>query len=644
MLPAVSKNLVDLGAGQDDYFWNGDATTPLALAGYWASAKMPVTPGAQYTVQEVRSVQFFDADGVRQPSTLYINDAAYATKTFTVPADRPFVAISTTLARKADVMLEAGATASPWEPFGFSLPRLIVGSENLAYKLASLDARAGANQGGLTIHRGGDTLLIRHSHDSTSDLVQPLTLASTGYPPLGEPRVRLTADGWGGVRRIAADTDPGSVWPIPSTLPGDGIHDTSDDIAPISVGSSYVGGNHGWNVVRLTAAAHGKTTADLGSTWSDGSRTYTLLRVVDPATLILSFAHTVDASGRVAVGGTLPQATLTHVAGATNTASLSIAGGRTFDQLRPSSHSRTVTINLDGLPIRDGTTAGRVLTVTESYTVLSYKGIVDYARANVGVDPLASPASLPGLARVTTTWRWEGRTCIVGQTVTAIEPLGPFFMMVTQASGLSALGGSLRQYVPGATGTVAGLDLSTEAPLSGQTDNLTLALAQQVDAADPIARAYQWRFAPLGARDYGIVVGLLPVMDGKHSTRKANGTDSASWFMSNATKKNYPRLTGPTSTLDAGQSRSGLAFRRYLSTEDPPALTVSDGSRAWVMVDSATAVSGTTVLPEVQGRALAVVGSTNVVTSAAYVTPAGVTYAAPASARYIAEAVTDTGV
>ena len=122
--------------------------------------------------------------------------------------------------------------------------------------------------------------------------------------------------------------------------------DTSDDIAPISVGSSYVGGNHGWNVVRLTAAAHGKTTADLGSTWSDGSRTYTLLRVVDPATLILSFAHTVDASGRVAVGGTLPQATLTHVAGATNTASLSIAGGRTFDQLRPSSHSRTVTINL----------------------------------------------------------------------------------------------------------------------------------------------------------------------------------------------------------------------------------------------------------------------------------------------------------
>ena len=139
------------------------------------------------------------------------------------------------------------------------------------------------------------------------------------------------------------------------------IHSTGDEISPIFAGGSYIGANHGWAAgPRLAMAAHGKTLADVGSRWSDGTSTYTLLKVLDANTLVLGGPYTVSA-GRATVSITLPSGPLTHVSGATNTAT--ITGTSVLEQIGPVSHTRSVVARIDGLPIRDGYSTGRELTI-----------------------------------------------------------------------------------------------------------------------------------------------------------------------------------------------------------------------------------------------------------------------------------------
>lgn len=634
-LGVPSKNLVNTATGLDGYFWDLEGTAPIVLAGgWWASALIPVTAGQTYTSQGIRIISFRDADAKRVPSSLYLNDPTYGVQTFTPPPGTIYIGVSTTIDRKHLAMLEEGATASPYEPFGVTVPGLLVEGQTISGYVGSLVSQSTTGDAGLTVYRNGGDMAIRSAFDSTRDLIQPIGLNTTSG---GEPRVQFINS-----YRNAVTLTPKarSVSEMATASPAGevGIHVTGDDISPIFVCGSYIGANHGWAAgPRLTMTGHGKTLVDLGSQWSDGTRTYTLLRVVDANTLILGGPYTVS-FGQTTVSTVMPSGPLTHVSGATNAAT--ITGTSVLEQIRPVAHSRTVTARLDGMPIRDGYTTGRVLTVSETYTLISYKGLIDYARSHIGTDPFADLTVLPPLARLTYTYRWEGCTCIVGQTVHALEALRGF-LHTTQAAALSVNGGALTQFFPGATGTMGGVNLATEWAHSAMTGSVTPGVTQQVVAADPIARTYQWHNKS-GARDYGLLIGYLPVMDGKAATRKANGTDAANWDMPLGTKKSYPRLTG-TTNIAIGSALSSVAFRRYLSGEDKPVVPISDGHRAWVLIDGATASAGPTPLPELQGNALTVVGSTNV-TAGTYITPEGMTWTRPVAGRYIAEAVTDPTV
>lgn len=67
-----------------------------------------------------------------------------------------------------------------------------------------------------------------------------------------------------------------------------GYHDVSDDLCPMDLyNAGYVGANHGWYLPQLTAAGHGLTTADLGKTWTSGTNSFALYKVVDGNTLLL---------------------------------------------------------------------------------------------------------------------------------------------------------------------------------------------------------------------------------------------------------------------------------------------------------------------------------------------------------------------
>jgi len=498
----------------------------------------------------------------------------------------------------------------------------------------------------IRVQKSGANLSVRSQFDATRDVVLPVSLARTSLSTSSNPHVMLCTDAQPWVVHVPSAAADAEVFPTVTAAGAVNMHGPADDDTPINAGNGYVGANHGWNAgSQVTMTGHGKVTADLGSTWSDGTRTYTLLRIIDANTALLGNPYSVS-SDRVTPGTTLPAATLTHVAGATNTANITITGGVSLIQIHPSIHSQTATAYLDGKILGDGAATGYELTIVESYLIASYKGLIDWSQANIGVDPFANLAVKTQLARLSHTYKFTGRgTVLVGQTVTMIEA-ATISMGVTQALGLATpAGGTLREFMPGIGNVTDGTnayDLRTIATLSGTTGQANVALAEQLTATEPATRAYQWAYDSGGAKSYGILLGLLPVMDGELSVRKVNGTDTRSWWFTLTYKKNYPQLVWLKNVV-VGDSFSGVGFRRYLPPDAAAEQVVTDGSRSWVMVDrpDANSTAATAKVPSVIGRALSqVVGTAKTVTPAkTYVSPEGITYTNTAPGYMLAEAV-----
>src|SRR5690606_21659515 len=100
-------------------------------------------------------------------------------------------------------------------------------------------------------------------------------------------------------------------------LDGTVIHANGDDAAPVRMPSA-VGANHGYTNIRAyTVAGHDKTTADLGSVYTDETSEYTLL-AISGNDLTFGYPYTVGGNGVTVPGTTAPAATLTHVSGGTN--------------------------------------------------------------------------------------------------------------------------------------------------------------------------------------------------------------------------------------------------------------------------------------------------------------------------------------
>jgi len=275
--------------------------------------------------------------------------------------------------------------------------------------------------------------------------------------------------------------------------------------------------------------------------------------------------------------------------------------------------------------------------------VASYKGLVDWSRANIGSDPFANLPAMVQYARMSNTYRFTAAQVIVGQTVTALEAAS-VSMGVTQALALTLpTSGILKQIMAG-IGTVSGVNFATLADMSALSAQANITLTQQTNASDPAQRMVQWACDSTGVKQWGLSIGLLPVMDGKYATRRANGSDTRSWYIALATKKNYPQMAW-AKALAVGASLSGIAFRRYLAPDAPPEQVIQDGTRTWIAIDRPDATTSAQVAraPQVLGRKLTTVGATTL-TAGSVVTGEGVTYTNTAPGYLLAEAVVDTTV
>ncbi|MDG4765782.1 hypothetical protein O7632_16995 [Solwaraspora sp. WMMD406] len=478
---------------------------------------------------------------------------------------------------------------------------------------------------GLTVYRSNALMSIRSRFDATRDLVMPANLA------YAEAMVGMWHSGLPQVTLVPSSATDAQVWPVMSAV-GTRIHDTSDDNCPINTGWSYVGGNHGYNIgCQITVTAHRKTAADVGSRWTDGTRTFTLLAVTNANSLLFGNPYTI-VDGIAQGVRARPAAPLTHVAGATNRTTVPITSVTPDVQIRPATHSHVVTVELDGRPVPDGRSTGQELRIRESYVIPSYRGMIDTAQANVGTPIATIMARIPSLCRIDNLYRWSTGGLLVTQTVTALDRF-TLNAGVTQSSALTApAGGSRRQFVPN-VGVAGGLNWSAWATIDTLATLTDFTPAVLRDPTMPVASMTQWAVTSAGAQQWGIAVGLLPIDDGQPETR-VRYTTAKSWFVSSSLKKNYPQLVWGR-TLQAGQSVTGTAYRRYLA---PPSaateIVVSTGDHDFVIIERVgTVAQARMAAPTLAYRRLITAGPTNL-TVPERVPTDGIPYQVPVSPGY----------
>jgi hypothetical protein len=633
--PTSGKNLFDLSAAQSGYFWHG-AYVPdhpdTSVGGYYASALIPVAPGQHLSINNCRNYEVLNAS---KANIFYGNNIGEGPVTaYVIPAGGAYLAINVSLANASSCQIEVGDACTAFEPYGHVVDRLLTDAGTSAKQLvADIAAQTPALRrlGGVAVHRSGNELLVRSAFDSTRDLLQPVTLSAGA-----ESMVLLSTATNPNVCLIATTATDSTVWPAIGAA-ATAIHGPSDDNCPINVQFSYIGGNHGYSTTwNVTATAHGKTMADLGSTWSDGTRTYTLLAVPDANTL--TFGASYSTSAGVSTASTIaPAASLTHVSGATHTTTVPIIGGVVAIEFHPSSFNHAVTVALDDRPLADGQKSyGQVLTIVETYQIVSYKAMIDWAQAHVGsaVATAIAAGSVSALCRISNTYRFTSAGLVVAQKLIAAEAM-KVNMGVTQAIPLTIpAGGSKKQFMAG-IGTAGGLNFSTLVDLSTMTGDIDVTPAAYVDPLTPATRMTQWAYNSGGAAQYGLAMGLLPVADGAPSQRVQNAA-TKSWFMTNSLKKNYPQIA-LNKTMAIGDTLAGSAYRKYLAPPDTTAeVVIGDGADTWAFLDrpSSATTDARMVAPKLLGKRLAPVGPVAVTDVPERVSGDGISYSLASAPGY----------
>lgn len=614
------KNLFDVDAsyGPDTLWASG---TVSSVAGYYASAKIPVTPGATYAMNCPRNYLYFDSGGTYVGGSL-VSTPAQTPVSVTIPGSGVgFLAFSVSTANVTRAQLELGSASTWRETFGARVGDLLA---------AGCDVESfveGAHRIGVRVWRSGNSYVARFGFDATQDVLIPFeTYASSEF------QLRFTNPVVGSIYLLPRESGDTAAWPVLDSGVVTQVHSPSDDNAPFGSWGGHVGGNHGWACgYTITAASHGKTTADLGSVWSDGVRQFTLLKITSVNQVMVAGHYTVDGSGVVAGVEAAPTATLTHVSGATHTTSIPISGGVSSGQIHPSSYGHVQSVLVDGRPVPDGGVAqGLVLTATSEYTIASYKDLIDTQRANVGTDVLANMSMVDPYATVTESWRMDySGLILVSQCITAVETIRSG-LGVSQMAALKIPSGGVAKQMMAGVGTIDGNDYGGLVDLASVVTDANVTTA--TNPAWPATRMIQVVYDSGAQPVYGFTMGYLPVRDGEPPSRIALCDGGNQWQIRASSKKNYPHVAQEV-LLQPGEYLNGVMWRKYLPPSEVLHLHIDDGVNQWATIDRPTTSTGDRLYaPGVMGT-LNQVGPATVRARTA-TTPTGITYTAPSVPAY----------
>jgi len=290
------------------------------------------------------------------------------------------------------------------------------------------------------------------------------------------------------------------------------VHYESDEVTPVQVNGTYIGANHGANIVQeVTATGHDKTDADLGSEWVDAAGTpikWYLILVKDANTLWFITSQTANWNF-----GTTLTGNLTHSAGATHTGGITVAA-KTLTQLLPScSHvTRAMYVNGTQLVADTGTHLCDYFDVVHQYTIKDPASLLAFQRANIGVAIDYADDAITDALLVDIRYRFQPNGAVtVIQEVTALESLQLIAFGMVQCGIVTAPGGgTVWEYVPKTvafTPDAVEYNLSSPVDITSLAEVLDLITATWEDANVPPNHFVQLTKTSGGAKNSGMAVG-----------------------------------------------------------------------------------------------------------------------------------------
>jgi hypothetical protein len=584
-----SKNLFDISKVSAGFYVNQGSGLLTAFDGHFASDFILVKSGQTYTISTARKFAQYTVDKVFI-SGLDLNNAPY---TFTASQDG-FIRFSYTTEYNSNVQMEIGNTVTSYEVFGFyNMPNLKFTNE----QKNELTGASTAPTKDLEVVKLGESFDIKTPFDDKT-----LTIKT--------------------VRNGSAN---GAFTFIETWVNDEVMHTNGDDITPIRTFTT-VGANHGYpNIVVVSLSGHGKTSVDLGSKWTDGTTVYTLL-LISGNNLTFGCPYTV-VDGVTTSVRVSPVANLTHVSGATNTSAVAISNILASQQLYPSVKNVSVKYMLDGKEITtNGSHKGDILRVVESYDILDYKDIIDFAQQNIGTSYVnGNVGAIVSFAIVYTFKR--GGKCTISHTFKAHKKVSIKNCGFIQAAPLNNSSYALKRYMPNVL-EKSGYDFSNIVDMATYSTDLNFAASSLTQPSIPPHRYVD--LLKNGADTLiGYTMGYIPdKTNSKHSDRLVN--TGIYWDM-RGTKKVYP-VAMSEKTFEAGEYKTFMAYRNYLSPNELNTATcvnvVEDNQAVYVYIDYHTSVTAGSVRlsSSLIGKSITIIESSNFVLLNDVVDAEGVTF------------------
>ena len=162
---------------------------------------------------------------------------------------------------------------------------------------------------------------------------------------------------------------------------------TEDDVPPVNIGGTFIGGGHGCDAVRaVNCASHGKTEADIGSIWlSANGQQYVIVKIADANTLWVIYNCYGTTSVKNIFYNIPITSPMTHVSGATNSGNIVFNETPTNMMLTPCVANYSVNVFGDkGEIVGDYLGEVKSLRIVEQYDIISPVDVVNYLVDNVG--------------------------------------------------------------------------------------------------------------------------------------------------------------------------------------------------------------------------------------------------------------------
>lgn len=403
------------------------------------------------------------------------------------------------------------------------------------------------------------------------------------------------------------------------------VHALGDDITPVRTFTT-VGANHGYTSI-IDLPNSNKKTADLGSTWTDGTTNYVLLRIVD-GRLILGCPYTIK-NGYVTASTVQPKANLTHVSNAINTSDISISGAKTGSQLYPSTGKIKVTYLADkNIVNQDGTYKCNTVTIIENYEILDYKSIVDFATSNIGKDYANYRDEIQGVLSMSNTFNFNDKgNCTTSHAIRALQKVLMGMSGVLQSVVLQHPTLPVKRYIPN-LGVVNGFDFTKPFNVADYNVNNQVVKENLIEQDKPLDRYIDYIVDDNNNVELAFSMGHI--IDKTNSSYEDRLTNISSIYWDfRSTKKSYPNIIH-NKILNEGDYFNFEGYRNYFVPDKGVINSnkVIDNETTYIYIDSLNTENyKSTEFSELIGSKLEVVSSKGFELKSNIVDANGINYA-----------------